>query len=277
MEIISLKDTPFDTILQCFFDAFADYFVDVRMPEDFWRQRWRADRVDLQYSYGVFDGDYLVAFILNGIGNRDGKKLAFNAGTGVIPAYRGRRLVKTMYETFLPELKSIGIEACALEVITENTRAIKAYQSAGMAITRHYICYNGSFEIPKIIQTDVDFKKTPYPDWEKYRDFRQEPLSWGNSRGAVELYNSFDAFEMWDQNEMTGYFLIDPQKKLLAQFEVRNNNWENWGNALFQKIGKLTPLIKINNLNNKNQAKIRFLKQIKLPIVIEQFEMEMTI
>lgn len=277
MEIKSLKDTPFDTILQCFFDAFEDYFVDVRMPEEFWRQRWKADRVDFQYSYGVFDQDQLVAFILNGIGYRDGKKLAFNAGTGVIPAYRGRRLVKTMYETFLPELRSTGIESCVLEVITRNTKAIKAYQSAGMDITRHYICYNGAFETTEVYGADVQFKKASRPDWDRYKTFRQEALSWGNTRDAIELYNSFEASEMWFQNNLVGYFLIDLHKKSLAQFEVKDNDWQTWGNALFKKIGKLTPQIKINNQNNKNQARIRFLNQIKLPVTIEQFEMEMPI
>jgi hypothetical protein len=244
MKIQSLKDTPFEIILQCFFDAFADYFVDVRMPEEFWRERWKADRVDFQYSYGVFDQGQLVAVILNGIGYRDGKKLAFNAGTGVIPAYRGRRLVKTMYETFLPELKSTGIESCVLEVITRNTKAIKAYQSAGMDITRHYICFNGAFETSGVYGADVQFKKASQPDWDRYKTFRQEALSWGNTRDAIELYNSFEAYEMWFQNNLVGYFLIDLPKKSLAQFEVKDNDWQTWGNALFKKIGKLTLQIK---------------------------------
>lgn len=277
MQIKALKDTPFPIILQCFYDAFADYFIDVRMPEAFWKERWKADRVDFHYSYGVFDGDKLVAIILHGIGERDDEKIAFNAGTGVIPEYRGQRLVKTMYEYFLPELQSTGIHKCALEVITENTKAIKAYQSAGMEITRHYICYNGAFEVQPQVTHDVEFRKVEQPDWEKYQAFKQEDYSWGNSRPSVELYNSFDCFEMRSRNELTGYFLIDVKRKILAQFEVKNNDWETWGKTLFQKIHDLTPEIKINNQNNKNRHRLRFLEQIKLPVSIEQYEMEMKI
>ncbi|KAA3640871.1 MAG: GNAT family N-acetyltransferase [Bacteroidetes bacterium] len=276
MKIQSLENTPFEVILQCFFDAFADYFVDVRMPVEFWHSRWKADRVNFSHSYGVFDDDNLVGFILNGIGYRDGKKTAFNAGTGVIPKYRGQRLVKKMYEAFLPELKSIGIENCALEVITENKKAVKAYQSVGMQITRHYICYNGPFQISDFDQ-EVIVKKVETPSWDTYADFQREGYSWGNSRTSVELYDSFEAYEMWSKSQLKGYFLIDPEKSTLAQFEVKNNDWETWGKPLFRKVSEISSTIKINNQDNKNKARIRFLNQINLPVTIEQFEMEMVV
>ncbi len=276
MKIQSLKDTPFEVILQCFFDAFADYFVDVRMPAAFWQNRWKADRVDFNHSYGIFDNSKLIGFILNGIGYRDGKKMAFNAGTGVIPEYRGQRLVKKMYENFLPDLKNIGVESCALEVITENEKAIKAYQSVGMQITRHYICFNGPFQIGDFSQK-VTVKKVETPSWDNYADLQREGYSWGNSRASVELYDSFDAYEMWSEGQLSGYFLIDPKKSTLAQFEVINNDWETWGMSLFHKVGEICSTIKINNQDNKNQARIRFLKQINLPVTIEQFEMEMVV
>lgn len=137
MKISHLANTPFDVILNCFFDSFSDYFVDVRIPGDFWQKRWASDRVDFRYSYGIFDEGKLVGFILNGIDFRAGKKTAFNAGTGVLPAYRGRRIVKELYTHALPELKAQGIQSCALEVIDKNEKAIKAIKVLAWKLQKH--------------------------------------------------------------------------------------------------------------------------------------------
>lgn len=275
MQIKALSSLPFDTILNCFYESFSDYFVDVKMPGDFWQKRWKTDKVDFQFSYGMFDEDQLVGFILNGIGYRDGIKTAFNAGTGVIPAYRGRRIVKTLYDHFLPILKKEGIEACALEVICANTKAIKAYESVGMKITRTYKCYGGEFSIPTPGKGDFIFTKVDTPFWETYATFNDLGYSWGNSRDAVELNNDLQYFEMSNSTQLLGYFIIDPTSGSIAQFEVKDNNWEEYGDSLFAKIAEISPRIKINNQDDRNKERIQYLNKINLPNPIDQFEMEM--
>ena len=67
MEIRSLADTNLSDIVACLLEAFEGYFV--KMPEsiDYWEERFRGARVEYELSFGMFDQDRLVAFIMNGI------------------------------------------------------------------------------------------------------------------------------------------------------------------------------------------------------------------
>jgi ribosomal protein S18 acetylase RimI-like enzyme len=107
--------------------AFDGYFV--KMPDslDYWATRFKQARVNYHYSFGVFDASRLVAFIIQGMDIHDGQLTAFNTGTGVLPAYRGQKLVDRLYDHAIPRLKERGIQKCQLEVIQENERAIRVY------------------------------------------------------------------------------------------------------------------------------------------------------
>ena len=97
MIVKHLGHTDFNTIMACFLSAFENYFV--KMPTDpkYYKQRWKAAKVNFNLSYGMFDNDKLVGFIINAIDERYGEYIAFNTGTGVIPEYRGQKIVKSIY------------------------------------------------------------------------------------------------------------------------------------------------------------------------------------
>jgi len=85
IEIRDLANTKLSTIVDCLLIAFDGYFV--KMPSDvhYWANRYKGARVDFSLSFGAFEGDKLVAFIINGIDDDKGMRTAFNTGTGVIP------------------------------------------------------------------------------------------------------------------------------------------------------------------------------------------------
>ena len=108
MKIRPLTDCPLSQIVDCLGEAFENYFVKMPSDVEFWRNRFKAARVDYNLSYGVFDQDGLVAFIIHGIDQHLGQKTAFNTGTGVIPSFRGRQLVDKIYEFAIPKLKQLA-------------------------------------------------------------------------------------------------------------------------------------------------------------------------
>src|SRR5687768_6451246 len=120
MEIKSLENTPLAEIAACFNLAFSDYFVKFAATEEYLKNRWRANSVDYSLSFGAFENGKLVAFIIHGIDKLNGKKTAYNAGTGVIPEFRGQKLVAQLYDFALSRLKAAGILQSTLEVITQN-------------------------------------------------------------------------------------------------------------------------------------------------------------
>ena len=150
MQIRSLNQIKFGDLIECFNQSFVGYFVKMQKSNEFWEKRWKAARVDYSLSFGMFDGNDLVGFIINGIDFKNDLLTAFNSGTGVLPAYRGKRIVKQLYDFAIPILIEKGVKNCGLEVIVGNEKAIKAYKSVGFEITRSLKCYSGELNVENL-------------------------------------------------------------------------------------------------------------------------------
>lgn len=277
MQIKNLTHISFDAIVDCFNESFADYFVNIKLPASFWKKRWASDRVDFSLSFGMYDKGKLVGFILNGIGVHNGEKTAFNAGTGVIPSYRGQRIVKQLYAHALPVFIENKIEICILEVIQENIKAIRAYQSVGYEIIKNYKCFSGEIEEKAIDSSPFLFEKIKAPNWGKYKPLNDRGHSWGNSKSSIEIAKEYDCWEMTNNTELIGYFIVHPTSGTITQLEVENQDWSKYGAALFNKIATIQSKVKINNLDEKDYAKIEYLQAVGLKNTIDQYEMKLKI
>ncbi|EGG16409.1 GCN5-related N-acetyltransferase [Cavenderia fasciculata] len=144
--IKSLEGTDPKDIVQCSRLAFSDYFVNFsQVADDYFISRWRMGMVDYKYSFAAYtkrDG-VMVGFVVLGI---DGVN-AYNCITGVVPEYRGKRLVQCIYQHAIPILaKEKSIEQIQLEVISINEKAVKAYTSVGFHIHRHLQTVKGDIK-----------------------------------------------------------------------------------------------------------------------------------
>jgi len=70
-------------------------------------QRIQRDAVQLEISAGAFAENMPVAFYMNGLGLWQGKQTVYDAGTGVIPEYRGRGIAKELLGAYLDD-KCVG-------------------------------------------------------------------------------------------------------------------------------------------------------------------------
>ncbi len=273
MNASTLNHTTIDEVIAAFLLAFEGYYVKMPTDYDYYKTRWKAAGVDLGRSYGMFDGDQLVAFIIHAVDERAGQLTAFNTGTGVLPAYRGRRLVKALYQYALPDLKQHGFEHSSLEVITKNEKAIRAYQSVGFTISRHYKCFAGKvktdvnepFELHEKALATVNWDALPNQAFYSW-DFQQGPILAGN--------NTF--YEVWHDGRPEAFFLLNPERTRLLQFDLlATANSEAW-NRLFSAI-KQTAADKISTINVDDRLtdKVAALHSVGLEITVEQFQMEM--
>ena len=273
MIVKNLEHIAFDTIIACFLLAFKNYFVEMPTDPGFYRKRWEYAKVDLKLSYGMFDNEKLVGFIINGVAKRNGVLTAYNTGTGVIPEFRQRNIIKQLYEYAIPKLKSNGIEKCLLEVITANTIAIKAYTTIGFKITRRLKCYMGSLNSSKTSAnpikkkgSQIDFKTLP----------NQEYYSWDNHKNSLITNPDYTYFQLETDAQICAYFIINTATGYLAQFDTLDKNPSSWIN-LFCGIERISKTIRINNVDTIFQEKIAVLKSLGIPNTIDQYEMEMTI
>ena len=98
-----------------FLSAFANYFVKIPTDPKDYKRHWQATGERFDVSYGMFDADILVGFIIHAVHERPGELTAYNSGTGVIPNYRGQRIVKSIYNFAIPDLIKNRMTKCVLD------------------------------------------------------------------------------------------------------------------------------------------------------------------
>lgn len=271
MKVTSLADTAFDQIIECFLASFENYFVELPTDKDYYKKRWAMAKVDLALSYGMFDQDKLVGFIINAVDQRNGERIAFNTGTGVLPAYRGNKITKWIYRHALVDLKRNGISKCALEVIKENVIAIKSYESIGFKITRNYKCFKGQLNVQGPALDDPFRLEKAQPNWD---DLLQLDLySWDNQKETIARGN-YDYFQVWNKDTPESYFIIDSETGYIAQFDSFSPTKDSW-DRLFLSIQSISETIKINNVDESLEQKISFLNQLGLTNTVDQYQMEL--
>lgn len=272
MTVKHLGHTDFEVLMKCFLKAFENYFVQMPTDHDFYRQRWKAAKVDFELSFGMFDGDTLVGFIINAIDERDGTKVAFNAGTGVLPSYRGQRIVKQIYNSAIPILKANGVKKCALEVITDNTIAIRSYESIGFVKEKHFLCFSGQL---KLSQEALNISQVAYSDinWDEMP--HQDLYAW-DSHYAVLKESDYSYYQIRKGSSVESYIVIDHKSGYIAQCGVLEET-----NAAYQRLGsaiaKLSESVRINNVDERLETKIKAFKSFGLTNSINQFEMALHI
>lgn len=271
MHIRNLSETSLEEIIDCLLHAFEGYFV--KMPADliYWQNRFNAARVDWEFSFGMFSEGKLAGFIINGIDFENDQLTAFNTGTGVLPEFRGQKIVDQLYAFAIPLLKKSGVEACSLEVIQKNEIAVAVYKRIGFQVTADYKCFRGKLNLPEsnallteIAADEIFERENPNHHFYSW-DFRNEAINLSRKN-----YRCYD----FETEKAKGYFILDPENGSLAQFEVAPENEENELNLL-SAVRKISPEIRINNVDSKRELRLNSLLKSGLENHIDQYQMRM--
>ncbi len=273
MIVTNLSHLSIDVIIDCFYKAFANYFVALPTDRSYFKKRWQASKVRYDLSYGMFDKDQLVAFILHGIDERHGEKMAYNAGTGVIPEYRGRHLVKALYDFALADLKEKGMTKSVLEVITLNETAIKAYKGVGFEVSKHLKCYSGHLSTMPL--KAISIREVTFPDLDWGTLPNQKSYAWDHQHYSLKA-GDYRYYQVMDGQHPQSYFVINGALDSIAQWDVLASADSAWTN-LFSGMSALTDAIKINNVDALLSHKVNALQQAGFTNVVDQYEMELQI
>jgi len=279
MLIKSVEDFELQEFTTCFNDAFSDYVIPFHASPEKLAEKFAAAGVNYQLSFGAFDHDKQVAFVMHGIGERNGERTAFNTGTGVVPLYRGRRLVAQIYRHAFPILKKHHIQKCLLEVIQTNEKAIKAYSSLGFQIHRELVCLKGHIDVNLPVShrhTSIITVSPEEFDWTSAHLYWNFAPSWEQSVDAV-LRNPhlYDVVTIKEDDLICGYVVVKSANGAVLQFGVlEEKRNQGYGRSLFNWIGKKHSILTVNNVDKRDTKSIRFLEGVGLEVYIEQYEME---
>lgn len=270
MYIQNLRNIDLEDIIFAILMAFEEYFV--TMPSDvvYWENRFKCARVNFEYSYGMFDGEQLIGFIINGIDERNNKQVAFNTGTGVIAKYRGQKIIDQLYEYALPKFKNKEISHCLLEVIQENYRAIRVYQRIGFSIVKNYLCFKGKLPVSSY---ETTIKQVALSE---IQNFQEHTYAWDNCNAALNVNpTTYEAYEVMKQGQAKiGFFVINLVSGILHQCEVyavkKSEHWD----LLFDGIAQINRVIRIINLPDTSTNLHQKLLAMEMENDINQYEME---
>ncbi|WP_181358392.1 GNAT family N-acetyltransferase [Taibaiella chishuiensis] len=255
--------------------AFAEYFVPIQLNTEQLQQKLINDSVVLSLSAGAFDGDELVGFILHGADTVQGEFTVYNAGTGVLPAYRGRQVTQAMYRFILPVLKARGAAKALLEVIDKNEPAIKSYKATGYTQQREFLCFKGTPQLPGAGNWEV--QEIQQPDWAYMQTFWDWQPAWQN--GQTALRNAGSAYRIagiCEGDRLVAYAAYNQQNRI-AQFAVdKAYRGRGLATALFRHISQDgTKPVTLVNIPADAGATLAFLERAGLEMFIRQYEMAM--
>lgn len=299
-DALRLGPVEFDQLHTAFRDAFADYSMDAsHVTEENLRLRGAKNGVDYAASVGAYDGDRLVGFLLVGLGPWRGEPAAFDAGTGIVPAYRGRGLARRMFEHALPGLRARGVKRFVLEVLQDNARARRAYEKSGFAVTRELRCYtlDPAALPPAPLLSDAAVPPAPDllpaagPSLFALREVdRRQVLalageadwqpSWECSCEAVmRLPGELLCLGAFDGEDCVGALAWAPFFRWLLTLVVRRDRRRRGaGTALLRGLAERLPAdgAKINLLNvDASDAGMRaFVERLGFDHLVDQYEME---
>jgi ribosomal protein S18 acetylase RimI-like enzyme len=271
-----LSSDDSDSLFECFLAAFSDYEVDMRMSRAQFEQRLARDGVRFDVSIGAFDEGEMVGFYMNALGEWQGKQTTYDAGTGVIPAYRRQGVAEELFARVVPRFKEIGVEQYLLEVLSGNERAVALYRKLGFVDERRLAVLRTS-EPGKPV-ADPSIHAVQKPDWELFKSFWDGYPSWQNSIDAVERVTNESAVVCaYVDGKCVGYgVLFKPAGSLMQLAVAHEYRRQGIGTRILAALQQENSL-QVNNVDEELKGMLAFFEAQGFKIVLQQFEMVKTL
>lgn len=279
MEIKSLSNISFDELFGAFEQAFADYEIQLNKAELMTMLKRRGFNPEL--SFAAFDGDKIVSFTCNGIGDFNGTPTAYDTGTGTLKDYRGRGLATRIFEYSIPYLSEAGIKEYLLEVLQHNTGAVSVYRKLGFEVTREFYYFRPENERinrdVKAIGLSYSLRAIDMNEYESIPGFWDFKPSWQNSSDAINrVPEDFICQGVFTGDRLVGYGVFEPMSGDVTQIAVdKQYRRKGIGSLLFQKMLESNKYssVKIVNTDVACDSMTAFLKSRNIEPTGKQFEM----
>ena len=227
IEIKRLDGVDIAVIHKCWHEAFSDYQLPFQLPLERLRVRLSQVNYNPTLSYGAFSGDKLVGFWLSGYREINGKKHGYDAGTAIIPEWRGEGLSGKLFSVVEDTLRKTNVSQYLLEVFCDNHSAINLYKKNSFLESRILHCYRVEmFNVDSVAdERAFSVRKTSLSDLEGiYSDFLDYVPSWQNTWLAMRsAEESTMPMVVEDDSGVVGYGIFQPISRRISQMGFRKN------------------------------------------------------
>lgn len=269
----------FDRLHRTFVAAFSDYTVNMNVTQGRFRDRLARDGVQLELSVGAFAGQEMIGFCINGIGLWQGQPTAYDAGTAIVPNYRGQGLAKELFACVLPRLKEAGMDQYLLEVITTNTPAVNLYHQLGFSETRTFAVYKQTEPLKELSSRNaIELRAVDNLNWELNQLFWDGQPSWQNSIEAIDRTRTGNhSVSAYLRNQCVGYGVLSKSTGNVVQLAVaRDQRRKSIGSLILNVLQSYLPageMLKVTNVDRKLVGTSKFYEANGFKLVLEQLEM----
>ncbi|KON87617.1 hypothetical protein AF332_12780 [Sporosarcina globispora] len=213
MEIKKLSQCTLEEALAAWNKGFEGYIVPIKMNIQAFVNRMMSEGLSPEKSIVAFMHGEPCGIIMNGFREINGRKIAWNGGTGIAPAYRGKGLSAAMMAEVLSIYNAEKVHTAVLEAIEENERAIKLYKKAGYEITDQLLYLNKKLtnkEMDSLMKNHFEIKKI-YPEQLQFLSFYDIDAAWQCQWQSAKQGEA--AVLMSEDGAVDGYILY---KRVLA-------------------------------------------------------------
>lgn len=129
-----VSECSFAESVQFWNEGFAGYYVDLTMTLSQFLNKLQTEGLSPEQSFVAYIDGEPAGFLLNGLRIIDGKKVAWNGGTGVAERFRGQGVGKVLMQHALELYREEQVDIATLEAFVQNERAIGLYKKMGYEI-----------------------------------------------------------------------------------------------------------------------------------------------
>jgi len=281
-----LTESDFPSAIRTFDEAFADYYLKAKASCERWPyNRCIKNGVAFDCSVGASDGDRMVGITLVGLDNWQGIPAALDAGTGIVPEFRGGGLARRMFDLTVPRLKERGVRKFLLEVLQVNEPAIKAYRKSGFEITREFDCYElprSEWKAPAKAQS-YDIRPIDRQQIKSFRDHADWYPSWENSFTSIDrIPDKIVAYGVFNGSECLGEIVYYPLLSWIMSLVVRRDHRRE-GIAtsllthLLARLDSAIGTVRLTNIDRSDEIMTAFFGNRGFRVFTTQYEMAATL
>lgn len=143
-----MSDCTIAEITKAWNRGFEGYFFPVSMTEENIVQRLGAEGYTISLSVVAYDGDEPIGVVASGLRTINGRKIAWNGGTGVATEYRRQGVGRQLMQATLELYQEAGVEDATLEAISKNEKAIALYQQLGYDVIDQLLFWQHTGALP---------------------------------------------------------------------------------------------------------------------------------
>jgi len=273
MEIRTLEGLPLSSIAETFNLAFSDYSIPLKLTTESFENKVKAENIDLRYSPGALIDGKLTGFILNGLDEVNGELKVFNAGTGVVPEHRGKRIIDSLYGYILPILAEQGYRQHQLEVIVGNDKAEKIYSRTGFKRVRKVTAFKSV--VTSIPANSFSIEEVDSLDWAVAESFWNTQPTWQNNTQCLKrTLHNHRLLMATMEGEFAGYAAVDTTSGRLKQFAVKPaHRRKGIGRALFSMSANAKGEVSFTNFDESDAESMAAFKAMGFEPTVELYEM----